>query len=78
MQRPGSMKFWFAPILAGLLFGDLQQAGAQAHWPGATGRSGVNGEPILSWENASASCAWRGRPCEVAHTYTDRRTWESG
>ena len=77
MKTSEKLRCWFAPLVAALLLGGAGYVSAQAHWPGANGRSGVNGEPVLSWENASAFCEWRGRPCAVAHTYTDRRTWES-
>jgi hypothetical protein len=45
-------------------------------WPGATGRSGVNGDPVLDRASIEAFGAWRGRPCSVAHTYTERSNWE--
>jgi hypothetical protein len=46
-------------------------------WPGAHGLSGVNGDPDLDTATVQAFCAARGRPCDIAHTYTDRTTYES-
>jgi hypothetical protein len=49
----------------------------QLTWPGANGKSGVNGDPVLNRASVEAFCSWRGRPCSIAHTYTDRTSWES-
>ena len=46
-------------------------------WPGRTGLSGVNGDPILNTASIQAFCTWRGRACGIAHTYTDRTSWAS-
>ena len=46
-------------------------------WPGENGLSGVNGDPVLDRAHTERFCAARGRPCRVAHTYTDRSSWES-
>jgi hypothetical protein len=50
---------------------------ADAAWPGATGLSGVDGDPSLDAASVNAFCTWRGRACGVAHTYTDRTSWTS-
>jgi hypothetical protein len=41
-------------------------------WPGATGLSGVNGDPLIDRAHVEGFCTARGRACEVAQTYTDR------
>jgi hypothetical protein len=46
-------------------------------WPGSQGKSGVNGDPVLDRASVEAFGTWRGRPCGVAHTYTDRSSWDS-
>jgi hypothetical protein len=46
-------------------------------WPGANGLSGVNGDPVFDTAHVQRFCAARGRPCRIAHTYTDRTTWAS-
>jgi hypothetical protein len=46
-------------------------------WPGENGLSGVNGDPVLDAANVRQFCAARGRPCRIAHTYTDRTTYAS-
>jgi hypothetical protein len=46
-------------------------------WPGANGLSGVNGYPVLDTASVTGFCAARGRPCQLAQTYTDRTTYES-
>jgi hypothetical protein len=46
-------------------------------WPGAQGRSGVNGDPVLNRASVESFCSWRGRPCTVAMTYTDRTSWDA-
>jgi hypothetical protein len=46
-------------------------------WPGAHGLSGVNGDPDLDTASVEAFCAARRRPCEIAHTYTDRTSYAS-
>ncbi|QOC90143.1 glycoside hydrolase family 26 protein [Micromonospora craniellae] len=46
-------------------------------WPGAHGLSGVNGDPVLDRAHVERFCAARGRACQIAHTYTDRTTYES-
>lgn len=46
-------------------------------WPGPTGLSGVNGDPVLDTAHVQQFCAARGRDCRIAHTYTDRTSWES-
>ena len=46
--------------------------------PPASGwRSGVNGDPVLNRASVEAFCSWRGRACGVAHTYTDRTSWDA-
>ena len=45
-------------------------------WPGENGLSGVNGDPVLDTASVESFCTARGRPCKVAHTYTDRSTYE--
>lgn len=45
---------------------------AAGTWPGANGLSGVNGDPVLDAAHVEAFCTARGRPCGIAHTYTDR------
>ncbi len=49
-----------------------REAGA---WPGENGLSGVNGDPVLDTAHVQRFCASRGRPCKVAHTYTDRSSY---
>lgn len=44
-------------------------------WPGTNGLSGVNGDPTLDAAHVQAFCAARGRPCKIAHTYTDRSSY---
>ena len=44
-------------------------------WPGPEGLSGVNGDPVLDTAHVQRFCAARGRPCRIAHTYTDRTTY---
>jgi hypothetical protein len=46
-------------------------------WPGANGLSGVNGDPVFDTAHVQRFCAARGRPCRIAHTYTDRTSWAS-
>ena len=46
-------------------------------WPGENGLSGVNGDPILDTAHVEQFCTARGRPCKIAHTYTDRTTYET-
>jgi hypothetical protein len=48
---------------------------AAGTWPGPNGLSGVNGDPTLDAAHAEAFCTARGRPCGVAHTYTDRSSY---
>ena len=50
---------------------------AAGEWPGPNGLSGVNGDPVLDRAHTERFCAARGRPCRVAHTYTDRSSWEA-
>ena len=45
-------------------------------WPGANGRSGVNGDPVIDRASVQAFCTWRGRSCPVAMVYTSRDSWE--
>ena len=54
------------------LIGKPRPAGT---WPGANGLSGVNGDPVLDAAHVEAFCTARGRPCRIAHTYTDRSTY---
>src|SRR5689334_4960579 len=68
LVAPGS------PRSARAMIGRPRAAGA---WPGANGLSGVNGDPRLDTASVQRFCAARGRPCPVAHTYTDRTGWES-
>jgi hypothetical protein len=44
-------------------------------WPGATGLSGVNGDPVIDRAHVERFCSSRGRACEVAQTYTDRTSY---
>ena len=44
-------------------------------WPGPNGLSGVNGDPVLDAAHVQAFCSARGRPCRIAHTYTDRASY---
>jgi hypothetical protein len=44
-------------------------------WPGPNGLSGVEGDPTLDAAHVTAFCTARGRPCNVAHTYTDRTSY---
>jgi hypothetical protein len=46
-------------------------------WPGPTGLSGVNGDPVFDTADVAQFCAARGRPCVVAQTYTDRTSYAS-
>ena len=46
-------------------------------WPGPNGLSGVNGDPVLDAAHVEAFCADRGRPCRIAHSYTDRTSYTS-
>jgi hypothetical protein len=46
-------------------------------WPGPNGLSGVNGDPVLDTAHVEAFCTARGRPCRVAHTYTDRTSYSA-
>ena len=46
-------------------------------WPGENGLSGVNGDPVLDTAHVQRFCAARGRPCGIAHTYTDRTSYAS-
>jgi hypothetical protein len=39
--------------------------------------SGVNGDPVISPASVDAFCNWRGSPCDLAHVYTDRSSWNS-
>jgi hypothetical protein len=55
----------------------VSAATAQWHWPGARGQSGVNGDPDHKRSSVEAFCTWRGKPCPVAHTYTQRQTWQT-
>ena len=50
---------------------------AAGAWPGANGLSGVNGNPTFDTAHVQAFCTARGRPCKIAHTYTDRTSYES-
>jgi hypothetical protein len=55
----------------------LNRPRTEGLWPGAHGLSGVNGDPDLNTATVQAFCAARGRPCDVAHTYTDRTSYAS-
>jgi hypothetical protein len=46
-------------------------------WPGTNGLSGVNGDPTLDAAHVEAFCTARGRPCKIAHTYTDRTSYSA-
>jgi hypothetical protein len=46
-------------------------------WPGISGKSGVNGDPLIDRVSVEAFCKWRGRSCGVAHVYTDRKSWQA-
>ncbi|GLY06350.1 MULTISPECIES: glycosyl hydrolase [Actinoplanes] len=50
---------------------------AAGTWPGDHGLSGVNGFPTLNTKSVTEFCTARGRGCTVAHTYTDRTSYES-
>ncbi|HEX5742197.1 MAG TPA: glycosyl hydrolase [Pilimelia sp.] len=50
-----------------------RQAGV---WPGRHGASGVNSDGALGRNAVGDFCQWRGRACQVAHAFTDRRGWE--
>jgi hypothetical protein len=54
------------------LIAESRAAGA---WPGTNGLSGVNGDPTLDAAHVQAFCTARGRPCKIAHTYTDRSSY---
>jgi hypothetical protein len=47
-----------------------------AGWPGARGKSGANGDPVIDRASVEAFCTWRGRPCAIAHVYTERSSWD--
>jgi hypothetical protein len=47
-----------------------------AGWPGAHGKSGANGDPVIDRASVEAFCTWRGRPCAIAHVYTERSSWD--
>jgi hypothetical protein len=55
----------------------LARPRAAGRWPGPDGLSGVNGDPVFDTAHVQQFCAARGRPCKIAHTYTDRTTYES-
>lgn len=46
-------------------------------WPGTNGLSGVEGDPVLNAADVDTFCTARDRACNVAHTYTDRTSYES-
>lgn len=46
-------------------------------WPGPNGLSGVNGDPVFDTAHVQRFCTARGRTCQVAQTYTDRRSYQS-
>lgn len=78
--RPSANRSWRAGITLLVLVGAIQltsDALAQGAWPGATWRSGVNGDPIIHQDAVEAFGNWRGRPIAVAVVYTDRRDWHS-
>ncbi|SDS28623.1 hypothetical protein [Actinoplanes derwentensis] len=50
---------------------------ATGSWPGDHGLSGVNGFPVLDTASVTEFCTLRGRPCNVAQTYTDRTDYDS-
>jgi hypothetical protein len=53
----------------------LARARTAGQWPGTNGLSGVNGDPVLNTAHVTAFCTARGRPCKIAHTYTDRSSY---
>ena len=53
----------------------INRARTAGAWPGPNGLSGVNGDPVLDAAHAEAFCTARGRPCGIAHTYTDRSSY---
>ena len=55
----------------------LALARTAGQWPGPNGLSGVNGDPVFDTAHVQRFCAARGRPCRIAHTYTDRTSWAS-
>jgi hypothetical protein len=50
---------------------------AAGAWPGPHGLSGVNGDPLFDTAHVEQFCTARGRACPVAHTYTDRSSFQS-
>lgn len=48
---------------------------AAGAWPGPNGLSGVNGDPVFDTAHVASFCQARGRPCPIAHTYTDRTSY---
>ena len=55
----------------------IAQPRTDGQWPGPNGLSGVNGDPGLDTASVEAFCTARGRPCTIAHTYTDRASYPS-
>ncbi|GAA0805460.1 glycoside hydrolase family 26 protein [Spirilliplanes yamanashiensis] len=55
----------------------LARARPAGRWPGDSGLSGANGDPVNDRAAVERFCAARGRSCGVAQTYTDRTSWES-
>lgn len=39
--------------------------------------SGTNGDPEINARDVQAFCGWRERKCDIATSYTDRRSWSA-
>jgi len=39
--------------------------------------SGINGDPTMTPSDTDAFCDWRGAPCDLAHVYVARDSWDS-
>jgi len=86
VKRPHLVRHVRARVLAGLVVTVAVLAGCvppnpgptptPGEWPGANGRSGVNGDPVIDQASVEAFCTWRGRSCPIAMAYTSRDSWE--
>jgi hypothetical protein len=65
------------PAAAGGARALIDRPRAAGVWPGPNGLSGVNGDPVQDGAHVAEFCRQRGRACQVAHTYTDRSSYES-
>jgi hypothetical protein len=72
----GACRLGYEPSGIGTDAADAGSALKQG-WPGRFGKSGVNGDPVIARADVEAFCKWRGRACEVAVVYTDRRSWDA-